>query len=135
MVGAPMRSGGHNAAVDLRGGGDGCPEPPRELSPAAAKYFAWLIDRLQASEPGSSWSKIDGVLLASLAELLESEERLGVMMAENPGNEKLMRLRMQHSDRVAKLSALVGLCPRDRGRLPKPALPDDDPFAEWLAGK
>ena len=136
MVGIPMRSGGSNAnGVSTDSSGDGCPERPRELSPKAERYFRWLIERLHADEPGSPWHRLDGVLLASLAELLESEERLGEMLEADATNERLLRLRMQHVDRVSKLSALVGMCPRDRERLPQTVEPvdDDDPFGEILA--
>lgn len=135
MVGVPMRSGGHNlrvAAAIIPG--DGPPESPRELSPAAAGYFAWLVERLRVDEAGSKWHRVDGCLLASMAELLESEERLGSMLRADPTSERLLRLRMQHADRVAKLSALLGLCPRDRERLPRPVVDDGDPAARaWLA--
>lgn len=136
MVGTAMRSGGHNAnGVAAIAASDGCPESPRELSPVAAVYFQWLVERLRVDEVGSKWHRVDGCLLASMAELLESEERLGAMLNADPTNERLLRLRMQHADRVAKLSALLGLCPRDRERLPRSIVDDpDDPFKQWLAG-
>ena len=129
MVGTRMRSGGHNAALASSHAGDGRPESPRKLSPVAGDYFDWLVERLRADE-GGPWARIDGCLIASLAELLECEARLGEMLQLDPSSDKLMRLRMQHSDRVAKLSALVGLCPRDRQRLPASGEVEDD-ASEW----
>ena len=75
----------------------------------------------------------DLIVSESVAELLEAEERLGLMLKADPFNEKLMRLRMQHCDRMAKLSALVGMCPRDRARVPGPMV-DEGPsvFDELL---
>lgn len=130
MVGVRNRSGGHNRKPSGSGKSDGKPESPREMSPRAAEIFEWLLVRLGTGDKGSQWRKIDGVLLGSLAEAIESEERLGTMLSDAPEDIGIFRLRGQYADRIGRLSALVGLCPRDRERLPKEidAKDKDDPF-------
>ena len=130
MVGTPNRSGGSNRKSRGSSKTDGKPESPRGLSRRAAEIFDWLLLRLGAGGKASTWRKIDGVLLSSLAEAVESEERLSMMLESAPEDISIFRLRGQYGDRVARMSALVGLCPRDRDRLPKDGEPkdDDDPF-------
>ena len=134
MVGTPNRSGGRNKKPTKTGNSDGKPESPREMSPRAAEIFEWLLIRLGTSEKGSPWRKIDGVLLGSLAEAIESEERLGTMLSDAPEDIGIFRLRGQYADRIGRLSALVGLCPRDRERLPKDieSKDKDDPFQKIM---
>jgi hypothetical protein len=136
MAGTEGRSGGRNrrgGEVLLKGDG-GRPESPRELSTRAKFFFDWLIDRLGAAEDGSGWDRADGSLLASIAELLESEEILGELIRKNPGDLKLHRMRGQFSDRLVRASGLLGLCPKDRERLPKAraVVEEDDPFHSLL---
>jgi hypothetical protein len=69
-------------------------------------------------------------LLASLAELLESLEQINFALASDPASDKWHRLRIQAADRIYKFSSLVGLCPRDRQRLPANE-PEDDLADEW----
>ena len=119
MAGSKRRSGGRNRIGGEIGSGDGSPESPRDLSPRAKFFFEWLIERLGAGEDGSEWDRVDGSLLASVAELLESEEQIAKLLREAPGDLGLHRLRGQFSDRIVRASGLLGLCPKDRERLPK----------------
>lgn len=119
MAGIEGRSGGRNRKGGSIGSGEGSPESPRELSPRAKFFFDWLIERLGASEDGSEWDRVDGSLLASIAELLESEETIAKLLRDDPSDLKLHRLRGQFSDRIVRASGLIGLCPKDRERLPK----------------
>ncbi len=112
---------------------DGKPQSPRELSISARRHFDWLIERLAAGDDSSPWRRIDGACLASLAELLESEERLAELLHDDPANERYMRLRLQHSDRVFRFSAIVGLTPRDRERLPQNSDTELDDVDFWEA--
>ena len=134
MVGTQNRSGGSNKKSRGSSKTDGKPEVPRELSGRASEIFDWLLIRLGTSDKGSPWRKIDGVLLASLSESVEAEERLGTMLSDAPEDIGIFRLRGQYADRIGRLSALIGLCPRDRERLPKDtdSRPDDDPFAKIM---
>jgi hypothetical protein len=104
------------------------------LSPRAEALYGWLLDKLSADDPKAGWRRCDGVLLASLAECLEDAERLASLIADDGGNPTLIRLRGQLADRVARMSALVGLCPRDRSRLPavEQEEPQDDPFDDLM---
>jgi len=115
-------------------GGDGRPEVPRELSPRAGELFDWIVSRLIPGDGPSPWGRIDGALVASLAEAIEIDERLATMLRTDPENLSLMRLKGQYTDRLSRLSALVPLCPRDRERLPaaEPAAMPDDPFASIM---
>lgn len=133
MAGKPSRSGRPKAGKKAPKG-DGNPQSPRILSKRAKKYFAWLVERLGAASDGSPWQRIDGATLASLAELLESEELLATALAGDPFNERLLRLRLQHSDRIYKFSGIVGLTPRDRERLPQAGEADRDAADEWEQG-
>jgi len=119
MVGIGNRSGGQNRRTVEVAVGDGKPESPRELSPRAKYFFEWLVDRLGAGEVGSGWSRADGSLLASTAELLESEEILGELIRKSPDDLRLHRMRGQFADRIVRVSNLIGLCPRDRAKLPE----------------
>lgn len=134
MVGVRNRSGGHNRKPSGSSKTDGKPESPREMSQRAAEIFSWLLSRLGTNEKGSPWRKIDGVLLGSLAESIEAEERLGTMLSDAPEDIGIFRLRGQYADRIGRLSALVGLCPRDRERLPKDieSKDDSDPFQKIM---
>jgi len=120
MVGIGNRSGGHNRKTEAVAPGNGKPESPRELSPRAKHFFEWLVDRLGAGEDGSGWSRADGSLLASVAETLESEEILGELLRQSPDDIRLHRMRGQFADRIVRVSNLIGLCPRDRAKLPDP---------------
>ncbi len=111
---------------------DGLPQPPRKLTEAAQKQFDWLLERLDTANESTPWRRIDGASLASLAELLEAEERLAEKLAEDPYNERMIRLKMQHADRIFKFSSIVGLTPRDRERLPQNSIDEPDDFDDWL---
>ena len=124
MVGSRGRSGGKNKKIAL-GAGDGVPVSPRALSPRAAALFSWLLDKLKADDPGSQWSRIDGVTIAALAELLESQEHVASQLADTPGDLGLLRIRVQIAGQVSRMSAIVGLTPIDRKRQPQ-AVPADD---------
>ncbi len=56
-------------------------------------------------------------MLASLAEVMEGEEHVTKRLATSASAE-FLRLRLNYATQIARLSALVGLCPRDRERLP-----------------
>ncbi len=133
MVGIGNRSGGHNRRTEAVAPGNGKPESPRELSPRAKHFFGWLIDRLGAGEDGSGWSRADGSLLASIAETLESEEILGELIKQSPDDLRLHRMRGQMADRIVRVSNLIGLCPRDRSKLPAERIDEDEsPFSDIM---
>jgi hypothetical protein len=117
MAGTPGRSGGRNKKV-ATGGSDGKPVSPRPLSPTAAGYFKWLLTRLGAGKKESAWCKIDGTLLATLAELMESQEQVSTLLATMPESLELHRLRNALAGQVQRMSAVIGLSPIDRARLP-----------------
>jgi len=125
MAGTSGRSGGHNRKLKTVAPGDGVPTSPRVLAPRAAALFDWLVDKLGADGPDSAWARVDGVTLAALAELLEQQEKIGSMLADDGSNMGLMRLRLQYAAQVARMSAIIGLSPIDRERLPKPHTADD----------
>ena len=89
------------------------PEPPRKLSEAAAAYFGWLTKRLDRSS-AEQWLPVDGTTLATLAELLESQEQLLDALTAEPLNATYLRLRLQYAAAVATYSRMVGLCPAHR---------------------
>ena len=124
MVGSRGRSGGHNKKATLQAG-DGVPTSPRVLSPRATALFSWLLDKLRCDDPGSQWSRIDGVTIAALSELLESQEHVASQLADTPGDLGLLRIRVQIAGQVSRMSAIVGLTPIDRKRQPQ-ALPASD---------
>jgi phage terminase small subunit len=130
MAGIKGRSGRPSSAKSTTQP-DGLPQPPRKLTAAAQKQFDWLLERLGTTDDSTPWRRIDGVSLASLAELLEAEERLAEKLASDPFNERLLRLKMQHADRVFKFSGIVGLTPRDRERLPQNSKAGPDDADEW----
>jgi hypothetical protein len=134
MVGTPLRSGGHNHKTAQVVPGDGRPEPPRKLTDKAQQQFDWLSERLGVDEAGAAWCRVDGALLATAAELMESQETVELLLQADPSDLKLHRLKGQLSDRVVRLSSLLGWCPRDRSRLPDPVPTDnpDDPFNDLL---
>jgi hypothetical protein len=123
MAGTRGRSGGRNKKV-ATGGSDGKPVSPRPLSETATKYFKWLLTRLGTGKKESAWCKIDGTLLATLAELMESQEQVSALLATMPESLELHRLRNALANQLQKMSSLVGLSPVDRARLPA-ELPDD----------
>ena len=133
MAGTPGRSGGKNRKVKS-GGSDGKPTTPRPLSPTAMKHFKWLITRLGAGQKSSNWRRIDGALLATLAEVLESQESVASMLTDLPSSLELIRLRSNLAGQMQRLSALVGLSPIDRARLPAEVPVDgkDDPFEKIM---
>jgi hypothetical protein len=134
MSGSAGRSGGHNAKCSDVSPSDGLPVSPRQLSLRAAALFGWLLERLSADNGKSGWRRVDGALLASVAETLEDAERIASLLADDPGNLGLLRARGQVADRITRMSALVGLCPRDRSRLPEveTEAEDDDAYADLL---
>jgi len=117
MAGAKGRSGGRNKKV-ATGGSDGKPVSPRPLSSTAERYFKWLLTRLGTGKKESAWCKIDGTLLATLAELMESQERVSTMLEQLPESLELHRLRSNLAGQMQRLSAVIGLSPVDRARLP-----------------
>ena len=129
MAGTPGRSGGRNKKV-ASSGSDGKPVSPRPLSETATKYFKWLLTRLGTGKKESAWCKIDGTLLATLAELMESQERVSTLLATMPESLELHRLRNALAGQVQRMSAVVGLSPIDRARLPAelPVDAAEDPF-------
>lgn len=132
MTGIPGRSG-RPAATNNTSEPDGVPESPRSLSPTAQMNFAWLAERLGTATQGSPWRRIDGACLATLSELLESEQQLAAALLSDPVNAALLRLRIQYADRIYKYSGLVGMTPRDRSRVPQNSKSDgDDAFDTWL---
>lgn len=134
MVGIRGRSGGSNAKPGIVAASTtGTPEPPRQLTKRAGELFQWLVDRLVTDEDATAWRPVDGVLLASVAETLAAEEQLERMLAEDPENDRLLRLRGTYVDRIAKLSGLIGLCPRDRSRQPSVEPPAQAVFDDILA--
>ena len=134
MAGTAGRSGGRNAKRSSNAIGDGTPISPRALSPRATALFSWLVDKLDADDPKSNWHRIDGALLASLAEVMESQERIASMIADDPSDLALYRLRNQFAQQVVRMSALVGLSPFDRARQPaiEPEQESDDPLASIM---
>ena len=133
MAGSKGRSGGRNRKVTT-GKSDGKPASPRPLSATATTYFKWLLARLGAGKKESAWCKIDGALLATLSELLESQERVSTMLAQMPESLELHRLRNALAGQMQRLSAVVGLSPFDRARLPAelPVDGKDDPFEKIM---
>jgi hypothetical protein len=123
MAGTPGRSGGKNRKVKP-GTSDGKPTSPRPLSPVAARHFKWIIARLNATGKNSTWCRIDGVTIATLAELLESQERVSTMLAQMPESLEIHRMRNTLTASITRMSGLVGLSPIDRARLPA-ELPND----------
>ena len=130
MAGTKLRSGGRNKRLNPLAG-DGWPELPRPASVRAAFFVEWLLDRL----PSDRWSRIDGAMLLSVAELLELQEIVAAGLAADPTDPRFMRLRMQCYDKLKSSSAVFGLAPVDRARLPSVAAEDDgdDVFNELLA--
>jgi phage terminase small subunit len=108
---------------------DGKPESPRPLSEAAQKNFEWLSERLDVDASGSVWQRLDGVLLAAVAELMTAEAELSRM----PPTDKTIRLRVQLSSQLRGYSSLLGLCPRDRSTTPQNAKTDLDDIDDWEA--
>ena len=134
MAGTAGRSGGRNRKASATAG-DGPPIPPRVLTPRAAALFGWLCERLTANDPRSGFNRVDGVILASFAEVLEDQERIASLLADDPGNLGLLRARGAAADRVKGFSALLGCCPFDRARQPEPPAEEaavDDPFANLM---
>jgi hypothetical protein len=133
MAGSKGRSGGRNRKV-ATGKSDGKPASPRPLSATAATYFKWLLTRLGAGKKESNWCKIDGALLATLSELMESQERVSTMLEQMPESLELHRLRNALAGQMQRLSAVVGLSPFDRARLPAelPVDGKDDPFEKIM---
>ena len=135
MAGTAGRSGGKNRKGKTPAPvGDGVPCSPRELSARADQLFQWLTDKLGANSPDSGWKRVDGALLASLAETMESLEYVADALAVNQCDAEFIRLRNTLTSQVVRLSGLTGLCPSDRARHPKPTPePDvDDPFAKIM---
>jgi hypothetical protein len=133
MAGTAGRSGGRNKKATIPAG-DGSPCSPRVLSPRASVLFGWLIDKLKADDPGSQWSRIDGTILASLSELLESQEHVASQLADNPASVALMRVRIQLAGQISRMSAIIGLTPIDRKRQPVavPTKARKDPFTKIM---
>ena len=119
MAGTSGRSGGRNRKTTPNVVSDGTPQSPRVLSPRAETLFKWLSERLTVNDPSKGWRRADGVLLASLAEILESQEAVASQIADDPANVGLHRLRNNLTQQITRLSSLVGLCPFDRSRQPQ----------------
>lgn len=108
---------------------DGPPQSPRTLTKRAQELFDWLCDRLETESAGSVWRRVDGSTLATMSELLLDQESVADGLSKDPCNDKLLRLRIQLSDRIYKFSSLIGLTPIDRQRLPANEV--DEPESEW----
>ncbi len=119
MPGTVGRSGGFNANPGPFRPGDGQPEPPRKLTAEADACFTWLLQRLGTDSRPSPWHRVDGTVVATFAELLESQEHLATALAQNPADEKLLRLRLQYAQQIGRFSSLLGMTPRDRDRCPQ----------------
>ena len=134
MAGVAGRSGGRNRK--LKGPtspGDGPPISPRPLSERATELFQWICDKLQTDSPDSGWKRVDGTLLASLAETMESLEHVAESLAVNPVDAEFIRLRNTLTSQVVRLSGIIGLCPADRARHPKREEPVvEDAFAKIM---
>lgn len=128
MVGIKGRSGRKSSDKNHLTS-DGKPEPPRTLSQAAQRNFDWICERLDCDSSGSIWSRLDGVLIGALAELMESEAELSRM----PQTDKTIRLRVQLSSQLRGYSSLLGLCPRDRSTAPQNSKSELDDVDRWEA--
>jgi hypothetical protein len=133
MAGSKGRSGGRNRKV-ATGKSDGKPASPRPLSSTAATYFKWLLARLGAGKKESAWCKIDGALLATLSELMESQQQVSTLLAQMPESLELHRLRSNLAGQIQRMSVVIGLSPIDRARLPAelPVDGKDDPFEKIM---
>lgn len=131
MPGTAARSGGHNRRPGECLPSDGRPEPPRKLSEAAQANFDWLLARMP-TENGSC--KVDGVVLAAAAELMESQQTLADLLRDDPTNDKYLRLRLQYSQQIGRFSSFLGWTPKDRQTCPVPAQQpeQDDPQQDIL---
>jgi hypothetical protein len=95
------------------------PETPRPLSEAATAYYGWLMQRLQTGTIISQWQSVDGTLLATLAELLETQEKLAEHLQTEPLQPTYLKLRLQLAAQLASYSRMLGLCPKHREQQPK----------------
>jgi len=132
MPGTAARSGGHNKRPGECLPSDGKPEPPRKLSEAAQANFDWLLARMQTEDSGAM--RIDGCVLATAAELLESQQTLADLLRDDPTNDKYLRLRLQYSQQIGRFSSFLGWTPKDRQTCPTPTQqPEyDDPLESIL---
>lgn len=121
---------GRSKAVQTSTKSDGRPEPPWPLSENAKRHYDWLCERLSVDANGTQWRRIDGATLAAASELFESQAALADALAKDPSNDKLLRHRIAFTDRVYKYSAILGLCPKDRSRIPQSNSELDD-ADEW----
>lgn len=108
---------------------DGLPQSPRLLQERAQELFDWLCERLQVDAPGTVWKRLDGTILATVAELMADQEAVAAGLAQDPCSPQLLRLRIQFADRLYKYSSLLGLSPKDRERVP--ANESEEPLTEW----
>ena len=135
MSGVSGRSGGKNRKFKVPANqGDGCPVSPRQLSPRADELFQWLTDKLGADNADSGWKRVDGAFIASMAELVESQESVSALLVDDPQNLEAIRLRNVLASQIVRMSGIAGLTPFDRSRHPKPTSEPavDDPFQKIM---
>jgi len=126
MTGAPGRSGGKNAIRSSKATSDGTPISPRNLSPRAQALFGWICDKLGCDDPQNGFHRIDGELIASLAEIMQSQEQVSSMLADDPTNLGAHRLRNNLASQICRISGILGLSPFDRARMPALEAEQDD---------
>ena len=133
MAGSLGRSGGRNRKATCNATSDGMPLSPRALSPRAQALFGWIVDKLSADDPQSGFARVDGAVIATLAEILQSQEQVSSMLADTPADLQLHRLRNNLASQIVRLSAVLGLSPFDRSRQPTIVLSEaNDPFEDIL---
>ena len=125
MAGSLGRSGGRNRKATCNATSDGMPISPRALAPRAQALFGWVVDKLSADDPKSGFARVDGAVIATLAEILQSQEQVSSMLADNPADLQLHRLRNNLASQIVRLSAVLGLSPFDRSRQPTVEIADD----------
>jgi hypothetical protein len=132
MPGTSSRSGGSNRRPGECLPSDGRPEPPRKLSEAAQANFDWLLARMATEDSGAH--RIDGVVIAAAAELMESQQTLADLLRDDPTNDRYLRLRLQYSQQIGRFSSFLGWTPKDRQTCPAPATaePVENPFQSIL---
>jgi phage terminase small subunit len=135
MTGAPGRSGGRNAKRSSKAVSDGMPQSPRSLAPRAQALFGWICDKLGCDDPQNGFQRVDGAMIASLAEIMQSQEQVASLLADDPGNLGAHRLRNNLASQICRMSGILGLSPFDRSRQPEIEQEPDgaDPFQDILA--
>lgn len=128
MPGAKNRSGGNRVLSGDRTRKDGMPELPSGESEQVVSKWRELIAHI---DPGIL-RRADCHMLLSLCRLLVEADELTAVIASDPANDRLRRLRLAVVDRVSRLSPAFGLSPMDRARLKTD--PDHSAGNDALAG-